>query len=135
MHALVKLGLLLHKRIIKDVLPSDGLLTTSDSLDALANFSAKLMVVFDDLISSLYVPQDASNIKTHLEHFEGAVKDCQAVIIPVKTKTLEEQLGDLSVSDQNRDKTKLWFSTCFSQINKASDSVSEALKTLEIAYV
>ncbi|KJA27217.1 hypothetical protein HYPSUDRAFT_63480 [Hypholoma sublateritium FD-334 SS-4] len=128
--SLVKLGLLLHKRIIKDILPSYVLVKENSSLDKLAVSSGKLVIAFDDLISSMYAPHQASNITTHLGLFQQVVRDFQTIISPPRSKTLEEQLGGLSVSDESGNKTTLWFSTCFDQISKAIRGVSETLQNL-----
>ncbi len=86
-------------------------------------------MAFDDLISSMYSPHQASNIATHLEFFQQVVSHFQEIIFP-QSKTLEEQLDKLSVSVESRNKTTLWFETCFNQISKAATGVSEALKFL-----
>lgn len=130
MQSLVKLGLLLHKRIVKDIISSDVLVKESSSLDKLATSSGELAMAFDELISSMYAPLQASNITTHLELFRQVVREFQTIILPPQSKTLEEQLDSLSVSAESRNKTTLWFSTCFDQISKASRGASEALQNL-----
>ena len=86
-------------------------------------------MAFDDLISSMYAPHQASNIATHLELFQQVVSRFQEIIFP-QSKILEERLEILSVSVESRNKTTLWFDTCFNQISKAAAGILEALQNL-----
>ncbi|KAF9482750.1 hypothetical protein BDN70DRAFT_874529 [Pholiota conissans] len=125
---LVKIALLLHKRIARDILSSDARSKGNLALDKLGSFSGKLLAAFDDLISSMYAPQQASNIKLHLGSFQRVIKLIQPIIVLPPNKSLDEEFESLSISSQSRDKNDVWFATCFEQIDNAVSRISNSLE-------
>ncbi|KAF8201839.1 hypothetical protein BJ912DRAFT_1117585 [Pholiota molesta] len=128
--ALVKIALLLHKRVIKDILSSDTRVKDSHALDKLGSLSGKLLAAFDDLISSTYAPQQVSNVRLYVESFKDVIKHIQTTISP-QEKSLDEQMNNLSLSKGSRDKSNVWYTTCFEQIDKAAARVLESLENIE----
>ncbi|KAF8964683.1 hypothetical protein BDZ97DRAFT_1904344 [Flammula alnicola] len=126
--AVLKLAILLHKRVIKDILSSDTRLKDNMALDKIAMLSGKLLVASDDFISSMYAPQQPSNITPYLASFWDVIKDIRVTILPSQDNSLEEQLNGLLLSSQASDKTRKWFTTCFEQIDKAAAKVSDTLR-------
>lgn len=127
--ALVKVTLLLHKRIINDILSSKSQGQDDDSLNKLAVLSGSLLTASDDLISSMYSPQHPDIITPYLHSFLGVNQDIRKIILLPQDKALEEQLDALSLADQSSGKTRKWFTTCFDQLDKCGAKVLATLAT------
>jgi len=82
----------------------------------------------DELISTLYTPQDPPAITQELASFLDVVKALQAVLGDVLsgTQALEAQLNEISLSAKPGPRAKIdtqkWLDTCFVQIHKAAGS-------------
>ncbi|KAF9532979.1 hypothetical protein CPB83DRAFT_846728 [Crepidotus variabilis] len=124
--ALVKVANLLHTRVVKDLLSSNTHKQDNVTLDNLATYSAQLLSASDELISSMYTPQQPTAISLHLSSYLGALKAIQHALNP-KNEDLEQQLSALSVSNASLSKKTKWLKTCFDLIDKAGAQVSETL--------
>ncbi|KIM49121.1 hypothetical protein M413DRAFT_96652 [Hebeloma cylindrosporum] len=127
--ALVKVTLLLHKRVINDVLSSKSQGKDDVSLNKLAVLSGSLLTASDDLISSMYSPQHLDNITSCLRSFLGVNQDIRKIILLPHEKALEERMDGLSLADHPSEKTRKWFTTCFDQIDKCGAKVLATLTT------
>jgi len=125
----VKVTLLLHKRIINDVLSSKFQGKDDVSLNELAVLSSSLLTASDDLISSMYSPQHLDTITPYLHSFLGVNQDIRKIILLLHEKALEEQMEALLLADQPNEKTRKWFTTCFHQIDTCGANVLATLAT------
>ncbi|KDR81609.1 hypothetical protein GALMADRAFT_239668 [Galerina marginata CBS 339.88] len=123
--AIIKLVTLLQKKVIKDILSTDAAKRNNSTLDRLAPLSSRLLAASDDLISSMYAPQQTSNIKLSLEAFCDTTKEISGTVMLSSDKTLEGHLESLSISTD--DKSTKWFITCFDQIDKTATKILETL--------
>ncbi|KII88518.1 hypothetical protein PLICRDRAFT_698889 [Plicaturopsis crispa FD-325 SS-3] len=134
-HSLLRLTTLLHKRILLDILSSTTPPSSNILFDSLLSQSAALLVASDDLVSTLYTPQNPASIRAELTSFITTVGALQKVLEPLLPEaTLEQQLGDLSVQSPGTNEKKKkdvgkWFRVCFSQISKAADSFGSGLES------
>ena len=113
-------------------------------LDDAAACSTSLLAASDDLISTLYHPQDITAVKAQSTLFESRISDMQhnlkkfgLVSESDKIKQIDDinvelpkMLSALSVSTtQNlgkevQDKERKWFEACFKQIGLAYDAIA-----------
>jgi hypothetical protein len=129
-HSLLRLTTLLHKRISLDLLSSPPIPPPpSFALDALLLQSHALLAASDELVSSLYIPQNPATIRKEslalLDIISGL--HLQLRIFFPDTSSLEQQLsglsieGDKSASAPNKPTAdKKWFDLCFDQLTKTS---------------
>ncbi|KAG6818117.1 hypothetical protein H0H87_000022 [Tephrocybe sp. NHM501043] len=138
-HAILRLSTLLHKRIIKDILtiPSGQITLSSqvvENLDSLPPQSSSLVVASDELVATLYTPQNPSDISTELAAFAMVINSLQSIVQNlIHEPSLADQIQAISLqtpSTPQKDPKK-WFQTCFAQIQKAIDSLSFILNTEE----
>ena len=136
-HTLLRLTTLLHKRILLDILPLSCPTIQNPSLDALLIHSSSLHTSTDDLISTLYTPQNPTSIHTELITLVDVIRAIQSGLTAVFLG-LEDHLATLSIQDQasgnensKGNKTikdiKKWFDTCFEQIYKLSTTFMSTL--------
>jgi hypothetical protein len=129
-HSVLRLTTLLHKRISLDLLSSPPIPPPpSFALDALLLQSHALLAASDELVSSLYIPQNPATIRKEslalLDIISGL--HLQLRIFFPDTSSLEQQLsglsieGDKSASAPNKPTAdKKWFDLCFDQLTKTS---------------
>jgi len=122
-HGILRLTQLLHKRVLRDILSTSGDSPSNATLDGLSSLSHMLLSASDELVSTLYTPQDPRNIETELRSFRKIISDFQASL--VKPDALETQLEHLSLENKNGSK---WFDTCFVQLYKAADALDTSLR-------
>ncbi|KAF7294935.1 hypothetical protein MIND_01031600 [Mycena indigotica] len=100
----------LHKRIlVENVSKSEA------TLDALASTSSDLLRGCDDLVATLYSPQDPAKIQKELTEFRSIISRLQSSLNP-----LQVQLANLTMESND---TKTGLNTPFALIYKALDSV------------
>ncbi|KAF8077948.1 hypothetical protein FPV67DRAFT_1685322 [Lyophyllum atratum] len=137
-HAILRMSTLLHKRIITDILlpPSHSPLKLSphfvQHMDSLPPHSSALLVASDDLVSTLYTPQDPSDISTELDSFIEIIDNLRAtVLVLLQEPTLAEQMEAMSLKSTgvSQKDPKKWFEACFIQIRKAVDTLKSTLNT------
>ncbi|KAF7338298.1 hypothetical protein MVEN_02055200 [Mycena venus] len=121
-HGILRLAQLLHKRILRDILPASQKPPNNAILDALSSLSHTLLSASDELVSTLYTPQDPKKMETELSAFRKIISDFQASL--AKPDALETQLQSLSLETNNGSK---WFDTCFVQLFKAVDALDGSL--------
>ena len=122
--------MLLHKRVLRDALSPDVPECDNSTYDALATLSTNLLTASDNLISSMYAPQQLSNVSVYLESLREVIKDLQRTLFPSQNNqlSLEEQLKALELSPQlGSDKSRKWFKTCFEQVEILGAKVVETL--------
>lgn len=129
-HSVLRLTTLLHKRIFLDLLSSTPTPPPpSFALDALLLQSHALLATSDEVVSSLYVPQNPATIRKEslalLDIINGL--QLQLRIFFPDTSSLEQQLSGLSIEGDESVSTpskptadKKWFDICFEQVTKTS---------------
>ncbi|KDQ10599.1 hypothetical protein BOTBODRAFT_190414 [Botryobasidium botryosum FD-172 SS1] len=91
-YTLLRLTGLLHRRVQKDFIPLPAL--TSGDLDSLLDISTHLASLADDLVSSLYPPQDVDEVNGHLKAVESSVQQLQQAIKSGEGKVSVDHLAD-----------------------------------------
>ncbi|KAJ7632617.1 hypothetical protein FB45DRAFT_510008 [Roridomyces roridus] len=122
-HGILRLVQLLHRRILRDILSTSHDAPSNATLDSLSTLSHTLLSASDDLVATLYTPQDPQNVATELGSFRKLISDFQALL--AKPDALETQLQRLSLETKNGSK---WFDTCFVQLHKAIDALDVSLR-------
>ncbi|KAF5380978.1 hypothetical protein D9615_003953 [Tricholomella constricta] len=135
-HAILRLSTLLHKRIMKDILsppphyPSKLPSTTVQNLDSLPRQSSALLVASDDLVSTLYTPQNPSNVLTELASFTEVINNLRStLLLLLQEPTLVEHIEAMTLQGTSvplKDPKK-WFESCFVQIQKAMENLESTL--------
>ena len=123
--------MLLHKRVLRDVLFPDAPECDNLTYDALVTISTNLLAASDDLISSMYAPQQISNVSVYLRSLKAVIKDLQGALFPSQNNQLsvEELLNALQLSLQPRnDKSRKWFKTCFEQVEILGAKIAGTLE-------
>ncbi|KAG5641286.1 hypothetical protein DXG03_005577 [Asterophora parasitica] len=135
-HTILRMSTLLHKRIRKDILspPSTSPLKLPshiiEHLDTLPPHSSALLVASDDLVSTLYAPQNPSNVSAELASFTDVVNALRSTILVIlQEPTLAEHMEAMSLQGTGASKRdpRKWFETCFSQIQKAMEGLESTL--------
>ena len=134
-HTILRLSTLLHGRISRDVLSynSSGRLSdpTVENLDQLSPLSSALLVASDDLVSTLYPPQNSTDISTELVSFTDVISRMRSTLLALlRELSLTKQLENITLQSQptsTRDPIK-WFETCLNQIDKAVLSLQNTLQ-------
>lgn len=109
---LLHLSTLLHKRVVTNLLSGTYGSDSNPHLDLLPRHSSALLIASDNLIATMYGPQNVQNMATELASFKSAVQNLQDLITPLL-----------------QDKTKKWFNACFEQIYKAADALQGIIDT------
>jgi hypothetical protein len=128
--AVIKLVVLLHKRVLRDVLSPDAPECDNSTYDTLVTLSTDLLTASDNLISSVYAPQQLPNVSVYLQSLRDVIKDLQRTLFPSQNNQLsvEEQLNALELSPQlGSDKSRKWFKTCFEQVEILGAKIAETL--------
>ncbi|KAG5651598.1 hypothetical protein H0H81_008119 [Sphagnurus paluster] len=130
-YAILRLSTLLHNHIIKDILSPPNLKFSPhliQNLDSLPPQSSTLLIASDDLISTIYAPQNPSDISTELASFTKLIGALQSIILALSQKpTLSEQLQAMSLGGTTQKDPKKWFEMCFLQIQKAAENLKSTL--------
>lgn len=138
-HVLLRLTSLLHKRILLDLFSTSLSSTLNQPLDALLLYSTSLLASTDDLISTLYTPQNSASISTELSTFIEVVRTLQSGLISAgffAAVGLEDELGQMSIQGSDgygkgkkktREDIRKWFGSCFEQIYKLSTTFLSTL--------
>ncbi|KAF9508296.1 hypothetical protein BS47DRAFT_1488465 [Hydnum rufescens UP504] len=121
--ALIRLVSVLHQRVgarhIVASLPNtvlDSILETSDAIGS----------AVDDLVSSLYAPQDLLAIKGELDGLEGAVASLQKLLNSSWEDELSQSMAAVSLErtdDASPSKDRAWLIMCFQQIKQSIDAI------------
>ncbi|KAF8844967.1 hypothetical protein BDN67DRAFT_942534 [Paxillus ammoniavirescens] len=138
-HQILRLTTLLHKRILLDLLasPAPAPVSAFDDLLVQSNF---LLTTSDELVSTLYTPQDPSSVRQETMALArvAAKLHSQVAILFSATDELEKQLSALDIESSaftpapttqpsKKKADKKWFETCFDQIAKLCGTLSESL--------
>ncbi|KAF8798021.1 hypothetical protein BYT27DRAFT_7203717 [Phlegmacium glaucopus] len=129
--AVIKLVVLLHKRVLRDVLSPDAPECDNVTYDALVTLSTNLLTASDDFISSMYAPHQLPNVTVYLQSLRDVIKEFQRILLPSQNNQLsvEEQLNALELSPRlGSDKSRKWFKTCFEQVEILGAKIAETLE-------
>jgi hypothetical protein len=134
-HVILRLSTLLHKRIIKDMLSataqSSAPLTsdTAQHLDTLPPQSSALLAASDDLISTMYAPQNQYKIMAELSSFLDVINQLRSslVLFYQGPASLIEQMAKTNLQGESLKDPKKWFDMCFDQVQKAVESFKSTL--------
>ncbi|EPS98520.1 hypothetical protein FOMPIDRAFT_1126249, partial [Fomitopsis schrenkii] len=126
---LLRFTTLLHKRVQIDLLAKSPPEPTSNTtLDALPAHSHAILVAFEDVVATLYAPQNPASIASAISPLASSVEGLQAMITSMFPLTIS-QTGTAAggaPSGSQRDVRK-WFVTCFEQIQKLSRDLMDLL--------
>ncbi|KIK47042.1 hypothetical protein CY34DRAFT_799738 [Suillus luteus UH-Slu-Lm8-n1] len=130
-YSVLRLTALLHKRIFMDLLSSAPTPSPpSFALDALLLQSHALLAASDEVVSSLYIPQNPATIRKETLALLDIINGLQLqlrIFFP-DTSSLEHQLSGLSIEGDDKSTStpskptadKKWFDICFDQVTKTS---------------
>ena len=123
---LLRFTTLLHKRVHIDLLSKPLPAPMSDAiLDALPPQSHTILVALEDVVATLYAPQNAPSIASAISPLASSVEGLRATIMPILPSTGTDSAPPGSQGTQ-RDVRK-WFITCFEQIDKLSRNLTDSL--------
>ncbi|THU91161.1 hypothetical protein K435DRAFT_801486 [Dendrothele bispora CBS 962.96] len=134
-HTVLRLTALLDKKIASDLLSSQLRNLHPGTLDKFASFSPALLSASDELIASLFSPQDVPSVKKELDSLTHIIHDVKEAVYPLfseTSETAEEAMEKLSLNGQAPGKQrsqKKWFDGCFEQVSKAIESAAVTLNT------
>jgi len=98
-------------------------------LDELVKISSNLLAATDDIVATLYGPQDPSSIPPALSAISSLTQTLQKHLlnnsfIP-QEPTLERHFDSMTIKGAEKSKdVGRWFETCFTQIDKLCISLS-----------
>ncbi|KAI6150769.1 hypothetical protein BKA82DRAFT_4119523 [Pisolithus tinctorius] len=127
-YPILRLTTLLHKRVFLDVISSTCTAPVSNvAYDSLLEQSHSLLEASDELVATLYSPQDPDSVCKEvaaLMTVVAALRTRLQAFFPVDDG-LDAQIKQLSVQDGPSPKSsksvgKKWFDTCFDQISRLS---------------
>lgn len=139
LHTILRLSNLLHKQILKRVLspPADSpnsLTPAAPDLDTLLSHSSALLANADDLISTMYTPQNPLDIATELASYIENIEHLRLYLcVLLQGDALAKQLNELNLDNHSATlkDPQQWFNACFDQIQKAADALkSDGLERL-----
>ncbi|KAF7976299.1 hypothetical protein HWV62_5814 [Athelia sp. TMB] len=133
-HSLLRLSTLLHKRVLLDLLVPSPTPPPNPALDALLIHSSSLLAASDDLVATLYTPQNPISVRKELVVFIDTVRSMQSGIqsafFPIETYmaalSVEKDKEGNSSAAKGKDPRK-WFQTCCEQIYKAATAFASIL--------
>lgn len=131
-HLILRLSSLLHKRIQKDLPPSlPDSVTSFPTLDELPGLSSSLTEAFDELVATSYGHDPREMVKevSRFQTLVGQMREFCDVLFTAPDLT--ERMGHSSAVDNVKSKSasqRTWFITCFSQLDKAFDTLFVALE-------
>jgi hypothetical protein len=103
-------------------------------LDKFASLSPALLSASDEVVASLFAPQDVSSIQNELGSFILIIQDVKEAVgiflDEASSESAEEAMKKLSLNggtEKNSPRKKKWFDGCFEQICKALDSATATL--------
>ncbi|KAI6005948.1 hypothetical protein EDD15DRAFT_2191288 [Pisolithus albus] len=129
-YPILRLIVLLHKRIFLDVLSSTCPVSVPNvAYDLLLEQSHSLLAVADELVATLYPPQDPDSVYKEVAVLMTVITTLHTrlqVFFPVDDG-LDVELNQLSIQDTSLSKSrkvnKRWFDTCFDQISRLSSNL------------
>lgn len=128
-YPILRLTALLHKRIFLDVLSSTCPVPVPNvAYDLLLEQSHSLLAATDELVATLYPPQDPDSVYKEVAALMTVIATLRTrlqVFFPVDDG-LDVELNQLSIQDtplsKSRKVNKKWFDTCFDQISRLSSN-------------
>jgi len=131
-HTILRLSNLLHKQILKGVLSpaADSPLRFSThaplDLDTLLSHSSTLLISADDLLSTMYTPQNPSDVVTELASYMEVIQHLRQYLhVLLHGDILVQQLDKLNLNNNSAPSKDSWqwYNSCFDQIQKAADAL------------
>ena len=131
MYTILRLSNLLHKQILKSILsPSTDSLGHSPThaapdWDPFLSHSSALLTCADDLISTIYTPQNPLVVAAELDSYIEVVRHLRLHLqVHLQGDKLAQQLDNLNLKQPAPLKDPLqWYNTCFDQIQGAADAL------------
>ncbi|CAK5277696.1 unnamed protein product [Mycena citricolor] len=120
-HMILRLMQTLHKRVLRDIILAPA--TTTKQSDQFSSLSHTLPSTFDELISTLYVPQTRSIVKDELAAFRKTVDNWKSC---VDSQMITSELEKINLDSSTPSPSK-WFDNCFTQLYKAIDIMDSTL--------
>ncbi|KAI0780705.1 hypothetical protein BD413DRAFT_436446, partial [Trametes elegans] len=138
---LVRFAILLHKRVVPDVLaqsrPTQEAASFNNALDALLPRSHAVVLAMEEVVAALYAPQRPAALASAVTAFKDAISELHrslvsdTLLLPAPTETdLAKSIGAMNLGEGGEKKvkdTRKWFDQCLAQIHKSADAVNEAL--------
>ena len=147
---LVRFVMLLHKRVVPDVLnvlsssgPAD-LAPLNTTLDALPAQSNAVVLAVEELVAALYAPQKPDVLSTSLLALVASIRhvheSISTEILMASGEDLAKEMGGLSIDNttnkaastvrQPKPKdARKWFETCLAQIDKSAKAIDDMLSS------
>ncbi|PFH54358.1 hypothetical protein AMATHDRAFT_83413 [Amanita thiersii Skay4041] len=124
-YAILRFSTTLYKRVTRDILVPTFLSQYAPDqvnihIDALPHLFAILLVASDDLIASIYTPQDVENIITQLTAYKDVIQQLQTSL----EELLKADGQKEGANGSQESKTNQWFNTCFGHTFKAIDALA-----------
>ncbi|TEB31310.1 hypothetical protein FA13DRAFT_1732759 [Coprinellus micaceus] len=132
--SIIKLCNLLHKTVAKRVLsatlqrlPVQPEVNTI--VDDLAKDSATFPAAVDDLISTVYSPQDTEEMVEQLHHMDTVLAKVQSHLTSLfELEPIEKMLKESVDAGKKSSDVRKWFGTCFDEIKKLTSLLSTSLR-------
>jgi hypothetical protein len=119
---------MLHKHVLSDLLCASAAssLPSYTSLDALLGHSSSILSASDEVVATLYSPQEPASISSELASFIDIVRRIDKWL--GEFWSVEQQICHLYVDDQKDLKKKAWkkrgFDTCLKQIYNSAEALT-----------
>ena len=98
-------------------------------VDLLANDSPTLPAAVDDLIATVYSPQDKADMLGQLHHLGGVIDSIKFHIDSLfALEPVGELLKEATGTGKKTPDVKRWFGTCFEEIKKLIAQMSTSLQ-------
>ena len=124
----------MHKTVIKRVLSAPLHNATIQQeinpiIDLLANDSPTLPAAVDDLIATVYSPQDKGEMLHQLHDLEGVIDSIRSHLDSLfVSEPVGELLKEAMGAGKKTPDVKRWFGTCFEEIKKLIAQMSTTLQ-------
>lgn len=135
---MLRMSSLLHKRIVSDLLSpipdsQTHAIPSPQGLDSLPSQSSALLAASDELIAAVFPPQNTQNVATELLAFQAVIRRLHTSLAMFFFEpSIDAQLQALNLSRDNTPSggkgSRKWFDTCFEQIDKAAQALSNTLE-------
>lgn len=98
-------------------------------VDDLAKDSATFPAAVDDLISTVYSPQDTEEMVEQLHHMDTVLAKVQSHLTSLfELEPIEKMLKESVDAGKKSSDVRKWFGTCFDEIKKLTSLLSTSLR-------
>ncbi|KAI0682442.1 hypothetical protein BC835DRAFT_883396 [Cytidiella melzeri] len=144
-HPMLRMIVLLHKRVLVDILKAPFTPTSHSLLDKMPPQSHDLLLAMEDVVAALYALQDIPVMRTAIMNIAASVNRLKLILyqdsfirsVDTKDKTLTDidaltkkmERADIHGTPTQRKAADVrkWFDTCFEQILKLSQNIITSL--------